>query len=369
MTDERYSMKDDFFNETTARLLTDALLRAWADFDNEACYQKMVGGFQGLELKARMSHVRVCLEEFLTADYRRNLGIMTKALEEVEQGHFVFGAFCEYIEYNGCNDADLDLSLKTIAEFTKKFSGEFAIRRFINVYPEQTWQAMMAWSTSGDRDQCRLASEGLRPKLPWASGIKFDYVKGIEPLENLYTHKDRYVTRSVANHLNDVSKIDPEVVVATLKRWQSQGGQGSKEMAYIMSHSTRTLVKRCYEPALALLGYKENPAISIHGFELSTQEIVVGDALLFTCCVECHEEANLMIDYVIDYPMAKNKRSKKVFKVKKVSVVKGQKIEITKKHTFRLMTTKTLYTGDYNLQLQINGNLYDRANFRLTVNE
>lgn len=367
MTEEPYSMKDDFFNDITARLVTDNIMKVWPEFDEEGCYQKIVGGFQGLELKARMSHIRHCLEEFLTDDYPTNLDIMAKALDLVDQGHFVFGAFCEYIEYHGCNDAYIGLSLQTLGIFTKKFSGEFAIRRFINEYPEQAYQAMMTWSTSDDTDQCRLASEGLRPKLPWASGIQFDYLKGIEPLENLYKHKERYVTRSVSNHLNDVSKINPEVVINTLERWSGDSGQDPKEMAYIISHSTRTLVKRSYQPALALLGYTFNPDILIKDFKVMTPEIVVGEALQFSCRIECQQDVHLIIDYCVDYPMANGKRSTKVFKLKKVKGMQGQIIEIAKKHPFRIMTTKKLYSGVYNITLQINGRPYDSGVFSLTL--
>jgi len=331
MAEERYSMKDDFFNEKTARLVTENIYAVWPEFDEEGCHKQIVAGFHGLELKARMSHIRSCLEEYLTEDYKRNIEIMTKALDRLDQGHFVFGAFCEYVEYNGCSDNLVDLSLHTLGIFTKKFSAEFSIRRFINKYPEQTLETMIAWSLSDDTDQCRLASEGLRPKLPWASGIKFDYRNGMLPLENLYKHKDRYVTRSVANHLNDVSKINPEIVVSTLTRWKTQNQQDPKEMAYIISHSTRTLVKRSYQPALALLGYKSDPEILIEDFRVTTPEINIGDALLFTCTIQCLEDVDLMIDYVIDYPMANEKRSTKVFKIKKVKGKQEQVIDVSKK--------------------------------------
>jgi 3-methyladenine DNA glycosylase AlkC len=54
--------------------------------------------------------------------------------------------------------------------------------------------------------------------------------------------ESRYVTRSVANHLNDISKIDPELVIKTLALWQNNNK--SKDINYIISHSTRTLVKK-----------------------------------------------------------------------------------------------------------------------------
>jgi 3-methyladenine DNA glycosylase AlkC len=40
----------------------------------------------------------------------------------------------------------------------------------------------------------------------------------VEILDNLYFDKTRYVVRSVANHLNDISKLDPDFVVEILKK-------------------------------------------------------------------------------------------------------------------------------------------------------
>jgi 3-methyladenine DNA glycosylase AlkC len=49
-----------------------------------------------------------------------------------------------------------------------------------------------------------------------------DYKRTIEILDNLYFDKSRYVTRSVANHLNDISKIDGDLVVDVLEKWKNK---------------------------------------------------------------------------------------------------------------------------------------------------
>jgi len=67
---------------------------------------------------------------------------------------------------------------------------------------------MLNWSKSENYHHRRLASEGSRQKLPWCQKINLDYKKTIKILDNLYFDESRYVTRSVANHLNDISKID-----------------------------------------------------------------------------------------------------------------------------------------------------------------
>jgi 3-methyladenine DNA glycosylase AlkC len=48
----------------------------------------------------------------------------------------------------------------------------------------------------------------------------------------------------VANHLNDISKIDEDWVLKKLNEWEKSGKQTPKEMQYIRNHATRTLRKK-----------------------------------------------------------------------------------------------------------------------------
>lgn len=79
------------------------------------------------------------------------------------------------------------------------------------------------------------------------------------------------------------------------------------------------------------------------------------------------EDANLMIDYKVDYPMANGKRGTKVFKIKKASLLKDENLKINKKHQFRVMTTKKLYDGEHKVSLQINGKIFEEGSFYLKV--
>lgn len=69
----------------------------------------------------------------------------------------------------------------------------------------------------------RLASEGIRPFLPWAERANVEPDETFEVMEMLKHDSTRYVTRTVANTLNDLSKIDLDKVVATLDRYASKG--------------------------------------------------------------------------------------------------------------------------------------------------
>lgn len=363
-----FSLKDDLFNRDTVEEMAKSIKSVYQAFDEDTFIQTCINGFESRELKERMSYICTCLKDMLPEDFYQATEIMLESckISQAEES-FVYGAFSEYVEIYGCSDVHLKHSLKMLGEYTKVFSAEFAIRRFINEYPEETFKQMIQWSKSKDFDQRRLASEGLRAKLPWASKIEFDPIRATEPLQNLYYDKERYVTRSVANHLNDLSKIDPETVIEILKKWQASGKQEEKEMAYIISHSSRTLIKKCHVGALELQGYKADAKIDINGFCVATPEIQIGESLEFEFELSTKEDLKLMIDYKIDYPMAGGKRSTKVFKIKKTSLKKGEKMKVGKKHPFKVMTTKKLYSGDYRVSLQVNGKIYAEGSFKMEV--
>jgi len=368
MAGDGYALKDDLFNRQTVTMAANALGSVYPKLDPVPFVDKVTRGFEPLALKERMSYLRQCIEEALVGDYRTIAKLLVEAAKDQEP-HFVYGAFCDYIEVNGCREEDVAFSLDILGELTKAFSAEFAIRSFINKFPQESHEAMILWSQSEDVDQRRLASEGLRPKLPWAKAIHMDYKKAAEPLAYLYYDSERYVTRSVANHLNDISKIDPDFVLGRLATWEKSAKQDPKEMAYIINHSTRTLIKQGHSGALDLLGYKTDAMVKVVDFTIQSPSIRIGEALEFAFSLKAEEDVKLMIDYVIEYPMAKGKRSEKVFKIKKASLKAGEGLEVKKGHPFRVMTTKKLYSGTYKVTLQINGHRLNSGGFSLEVDQ
>ena len=62
--------------------------------------------------------------------------------------------------------------MSAIEEITKRGTGEYAVRVFIKKYPQDSLKTMTQWACSSNFHLRRLASEGLRPKLPWASKLE-----------------------------------------------------------------------------------------------------------------------------------------------------------------------------------------------------
>ena len=312
--------------------------------------------------------------EYLPSDYRDAVNILLKALpreldpnnNDNDFGDFIYAPYSEFVTAFGCSREELSFSLQALREMTKRFSVEFAIRDFINEYPEETFIMLEACSLSDNYHERRLASEGLRPKLPWAKKLTIEYDRALFILDNIFYDKTRYVTRSVANHLNDISKIDPELVLATLKRWKASGKQNEKEMDYIISHALRTLVKHGNEEALALLGYERDPKIVLSDLKLHQDEVRLGEALIFDFEIEAKEDCNLLLDYIMHFRTKSGKTSPKVHKIKKFSLKAGECIVVSKKHLFKAnMSTRKLYIGEHKVELQINGVCYDLGTFIL----
>lgn len=233
---------------------------------------------------------------------------------------------------------------------------EDAMRSFLNEFPIETFQEYDKWMTNENYHVRRLVSESTRPSLPWSRNINVDYRLPIKYLETLHVDKTRYVTRSVANHLNDISKKDPQLVVKTLKRWQKDNGQSKLEMDWIIKHSLRTLVKKGNEYALAHLGYSYNDGIKVKNFTLSLTEVTRGVKIEFCFEISTTIETALMIDYRIDFVKANGETKPKVFKLKKLTLMEGESKVITKRHHLKAdATTFKLRPGKHALTLQING--------------
>jgi 3-methyladenine DNA glycosylase AlkC len=161
---------------------------------------------------------------------------------------------------------------------------------------------MLGWTTSTDEHVRRLASEGSRPYLPWSVRVPALIRSGgatIPILDALRQDESGYVRRSVANHLNDLSRDEPELVVATAKRWLSEPDATTSAL---VRHGLRTLVKRGDVGALALMGYR-GTNITFDSPQLEETEIPFGGEIRFSFTIKNDgpQVARLAVDYIIHH--------------------------------------------------------------------
>ena len=264
------------------------------------------------------------------------------------------------------SDESFDDALALLAELTPRLTAEFAIRGLLRHNLPRALSIALLWTASDDEHVRRLATEGTRPYLPWSTrvpGIQSSPELTIPILDALYRDESDYVRRSVANHLNDVSRFNPELVVATATRWLAAPDPNTPAL---VRHALRTLIKRGDLGALELLGYGA-ATLDVAGPVLSSGEIPFGGTIGFSGSIlnTGSTAANLAIDYTVHHQKANGTQTGKTFKLVSRSLEPGETLELDKQHSFRAITTRRYYPGAHAIELQINGVVYGRAEFEL----
>jgi 3-methyladenine DNA glycosylase AlkC len=305
-----------------------------------------------LELKQRMRHISQCLRAFLPADYLEALAILKPVSVDFGQGmDFAPMIFPDFVETFGLDYVE---SLDALEHFTRYSSSEFAIRPFIAREPDLLIDLMYQWSHSDSYHVRRCASEGTRPRLPWAmalSSFKADPSPIIPILTRLRNDPELYVRRSVANSLNDIAKDNPAVVVALATKWLGENA----EVDWLVRHGCRTLLKQGYPEVLALFGFVPPDHVSV-GKVVLDNEVKQGGHCKFSFELTTARKhlGKLRIEYAINFMKANGKQARKVFKISEL-VIKGQVKQVTKVQSFRPISTRKYYVGVHGLVIIING--------------
>lgn len=362
----------DVFNPALVNKLAQNIQQTWPQFDRAGFTADINGQLKPLNFGDRNSLIRDKLGEYLPGHFPTAAQILIDSLgpELVVEELTGFDGFiimpqCDFVAKYGL--ADYDISLKALYEMTKRFTAEGAIRPFIQKYPDRTLALLEQWSHDQNCHVRRLVSEGTRPRLPLAPRLP-QFIKDPRPvlklLANLKTDPILLVRRSVANNLNDIAKDNPGLVVATLRDWQQSNDPGTR---WIIGHASRTLVKQGHPEALALLGYPAGPAINVQNLRLEKASINLGDSLAFSFEIqsEADQSQNLMVDYVIHFMKANGKLAPKVFKLAKKKLDAGEMLHLSKKHSFKPISTRAYYPGEHRLGIQINGEVLVEAEFKL----
>ena len=368
-----FSLKDQLFNSDKVEYLGSLVAQVYPAFDQAAFQGDVVSAFPQLELKQRISHISSCLHQYLPDAYPAAIDIILNSLPpeldptktDDDFGDFIFAPLSLFVAAYGCSEHHLELSLQTLKEITKRFSAEDAIRYFINAFPEETCNFLLDCAQDENYHVRRLASEGTRPKLPWSQKLVIDYRQPLPILDLLFADNTRYVTRSVANHLNDISKADPTLVIETLIRWKASEKQTADEMAFITKHGLRSQIKQGDPQALALIGFGTKPDIEIINLATQTPMVEIGKAFEFTLTLRANRAQNLLIDYLMVFASDGKKQPQKVFKIKQLEIAANEEIQLKKRHPMRLMTTRRLTLGEHRIILQINGQPSGSLSFEL----
>ena len=315
-----------------------------------------------LELKARMHRITSSLQKHLPQDYPEALKVLAPVAEHFSSYEAMF--FPDFVEQYGLNH--WTESMKALEHFTKFSSSEFAVRPFIIKSPKKMMTQMAHWAKSENHHVRRLASEGCRPRLPWAMALpdfKQDPSAILPILEVLKDDPSEYVRRSVANNLNDIAKDHPQLVYNIAKKWLGHSIERDK----LVKHACRTLLKAGNSPTMRLFGYTATEHIELKNFTWD-QEVSWSGELNFDFDLTCSTSlGKLRIEYAIGFLRKNGLHSRKVFKISEGSYDQSHK-HIKKRHSFKAISTRVYYPGIQKIILIINGVDYCEFEFTLKSN-
>ncbi|WP_435622496.1 DNA alkylation repair protein [Flagellimonas sp.] len=238
-----------WFDGDLAELLANKFSENNIELDKVSFVQNVTEKSEPLELKDRVECIADELKSHLSGDIEKDVHYFMQILgpeNEKETGMFKefywIMPLAKYVEKYGLEH--FDLSMQAIYEITKRNTGEYTIRPFLEHHQDQTLATLLNWSKDPNKHVRRLSSEGVRPRLPWANKLDA-FIEDPTPilpiLENLKDDPSKYVQKSVANCLNDILKDNPEVGKNVLESWSKDAG---KERKWIIKHALRSLIKK-----------------------------------------------------------------------------------------------------------------------------
>jgi 3-methyladenine DNA glycosylase AlkC len=360
------------YNEVFFDTFTSVIQQIIPDFDKKSFIKDIYDkDWEKRELKQRMRHITNVLKIYLSHDFDDNVETILKLIPLLEEnaskyGNLEFIFFPDFIEVYGSDN--YLTSIRAFETITQFISCEFAVRPFIIRYKETMIKQMLDWSNHKHPAVRRLASEGSRPRLPWAMAIPSlkETPSSIIPLlENLKNDQSESVRRSVANNLNDISKDHPDLVIKMAKSWQGE----SLETDRLIKHACRTLLKQGNAEVMDMFGFGSVDKIRLIDFLILTPRVKIGQFLEFTFRLvnASHSFSKIRLEYGMYYQKANGTLSKKVFLISEKNYPEKSTTTINRRQSFKIITTRKFHPGLHQVSIIINGIEMQKKDFELVI--
>ena len=351
----------EMFGRRYFRKLADTLVSVHPAFPASQFIREVADNIEELSLNQRMRKTSLVLHKYLPKNYSQSIGILREVIPQLDKGYTTL-VFPDYVSQYGVHN--FQESLEALKYFTSFGSSEFAIRVFLLNDFDRTIKVMQNWSLDENFHVRRLSSEGSRPRLPWS--FKLDQIikiPGITTpiLENLKRDDELYVRKSVANHLNDLSKDSPDHVLRLVRSWDT----AHPHTAWIVKRGVRSLLKNGDKKSMTLFGFTRDAQVSIKKFVLLNELVRLNDILQFQFDLvsEKSKVQHLMIDYRIHYFRESGIQSSKVFKLREIVLGPGETTTINKKQRFQDFSTRKLHSGNHVVEIIVNGEVMKSKRF------
>lgn len=359
-------MPEAFKNLYTSELIhsvAEAINQLYPAFEAEAFTKAVFDeDWPDKELKQRIKHISQMLHRQLPTDFRQAVNILNTVAPQFSG--FEYLIFPTYVELYGLDD--FDCSVESLELFTEFSTSEIAVRPFIKKYERKMMARMALWAQSDNYHVRRLASEGCRPRLPWAMSLpafKQNPKPVLKVINKLMLDDSEFVRRSVANNLNDISKDNPDVLIDILRNKLGADEKSDR----ILKHASRSLLRKGHPEVLQLFGFLPPDHVSVS--DLNTGAMVaIGETLPFSFNLQSEEKrlGKLRIEYAIDFIKANGKSSTKVFKISEADYSEQEK-SISRSHSFKIITTRKYYPGVHAFSVFINGQSLAKCHFIVTA--
>jgi len=334
-----------------------------AAFDAEKFMALATANLDDLGIMQRLRQTATSLHGALPGSFERGVDVLYELAPRIQHS-FASIVLSEYVALYG--KGHVDLSMQALHYFTRFGSAEFAIRHFLAMDFDGTLKVMRRWALDDNEHVRRLASEGSRPRLPWSFQLK-QLIKDPSPtapiLETLRSDPSLYVRKSVANHLNDISKDHPDRVIDRISAWDMD----DRNTAWIVKHALRTMIKKGDPRALGAIGTTGKPLVRVDTFAVQPAAILLGGRITLKANIASTAETaqQLVVDYAVHYVKKSGGSSKKVFKLKEINLAPGSQKELSISQAVRDFTTRKHYPGHHLIELIVNGETVAEGGFEL----
>ena len=343
----------DILGPQALTIIADAGTFVSSRFDRGGFLGTASDGLDTLSIMERVRHIADALNGALPNRYADALEIVRAMAPRLTHG-FQAVAVTEFVARYGLGD--FDRSMDALADLTRFGSAEFAIRPFLIKDTERTLAMMARWTCSADEHVRRLASEGSRPRLPWALRVpahKVEPTLAASILEALRADPSAYVRKSVGNHLNDIAKDRPDWLLDRLDGWPND----DPRTVWIIRRALRTLIKEGNPRALALIGVEHGAAVTMQGFSIEPKIVRLGETIAINAELisTSPDQQRLVVDYRVHYARSGGKTATKVFKLKTFDLPAGTMITLSMRQAIRDFSTRRHHPGRHEVELIVNG--------------
>ena len=352
-----------FFSRALVRRLAREIADVHSDFAQQAFIKDACAGLDKLELLDRGRHVAEALGKHLPPAYPDALTILLRSLGPehasdeligVGMAPFFYLPHTLFVAERGLEH--FDISMRAQYELTKRFSAEASIRPYIARDPERAMTFLKTWTTDENAHVRRLVSEGTRLRLPWASRVAWldrNPERVLALLDLLKDDASSLVRRSVANNLNDLGKVRPDLLIRTGDAWLRNA---TPERRRLVEHALRSAVKRGEVRALALLGYGREPRVSVEAVAFHPSRVRIGERveIRFALKSTSTRPQQLLVDVAVHFVKARGTGAK-VFKLDRVALGPRERVELKTRVSVAVHTTRVPRPGGHAVDIIVNG--------------